>query len=190
MNPNLEHQAKTGNSSPKKKNKAKKNRSQPSKSFPIVVIPPKKTERVQHITLDEHYIKPVPSDVVYGLLPLNAYLNFDNYLTPGVTMPRPPAPTPQPDDLDITLDLQDLLQDIIAFLIDDAAVVHITHAKSVNKIIFSVMVPPNEMGKIIGKKGAIIKSLLTMFKAMGNKYEKLVEIELVEPRIKAPKVEE
>jgi len=38
------------------------------------------------------------------------------------------------------------------------------------------------MGKVIGKQGVIIKSLTSIFKAMGSKYDKVVEIELVEPR--------
>lgn len=110
-------------------------------------------------------------------------MKYSNYFHPGPVMPntldRPYDPT---------LDLEELLQDVIAFLIDDAAVVQITTSRSVNKTIFSVVVPPKEMGKIIGKKGVIIKAVMTLFMAMGNKYATSVEIELVDPRIKNTQV--
>lgn len=107
-------------------------------------------------------------------------INFENYLPKGKAQMNT---TLHPQEYDVTQDLEDLLSDMVTFLVDDNAVVHITTAKSANKIIFSVMVPPREMGKIIGKKGVLIKSLTTLFKALGNKYSKVVEIELVEPRI-------
>ena len=192
MNPNPE----TRSSKPKKTKKSHKN-SGPKPLHPRKISPfLKKSGFLADTVLDEQYITPVPSKVKYGLLSHNATIDFASYLIPnteGNTMsnptnpPRPVAPQTMP--LDVTEDLQDLLQDMIAFLIDDKAVVHITHAKSVNKLIFSVMVPPREMGKIIGKKGILIKSLGNIFKAMGSKYEKIVEIELVEPRITPEKVE-
>jgi len=84
---------------------------------------------------------------------------------------------------DVIPDLEGMLQDMIAFLIDDNATILMSTMRTASKVIFSVTVPPKEMGKIIGKKGILIKSLTMLMKAIGNKYGHNIEIELVDHKI-------
>lgn len=144
-------------------------------------------------------INVAPPPIKTGFIAHTYFEELPKKMKPNNT--KPPAPTPTPaaasqaqrkepkpitkfvdDPVDITMEMQDLLHDILELLIDDSESVTITNARSVNKTIFSVVVPPREMGKVIGKQGVIIKSLTSIFKAMGSKYDKVVEIELVEPR--------
>ena len=76
--------------------------------------------------------------------------------------------------------MKEVLETIINTLVSDKESVSISQIDGEQSIIFEVKVAENDMGKIIGKQGAIAKSIRTIMKAVASKENKRVSIEFLD----------
>ena len=65
--------------------------------------------------------------------------------------------------------MKEVLETIINTLVSDKESVSINQIDGEQSVIFEVKVAENDMGKIIGKQGAIAKSIRTIMKAVASK---------------------
>lgn len=70
--------------------------------------------------------------------------------------------------------MENLLRMIVTELVDDKDQVSITEKKEADKLIFKVKVAPEDIGKVIGKQGRIVKSIRIVIRAMQSDYKKVV----------------
>ena len=66
-------------------------------------------------------------------------------------------------------------------LVDDPTPVEVTHEGEDTDGVFRLRVGPDDLGKVIGKKGRTAKALRTLIAAAGAKQEIRVGLEIVEP---------
>lgn len=76
--------------------------------------------------------------------------------------------------------LKDLLLYIIKYLVDNPDDVLVNETVNNGSVNLSLQVNPQDMGKIIGKQGKIIKSIRNVVKILAVKEGKRVDIELIE----------
>lgn len=76
--------------------------------------------------------------------------------------------------------MKEVLETIINTLVSDKESVSINQIDGEQSVIFEVKVAENDMGKIIGKQGAIAKSIRTIMKAVASKENKRISIEFID----------
>ena len=76
--------------------------------------------------------------------------------------------------------MKEILETIINTLVSNKDAVSINQIDGEQSIIFEVKVAEEDMGKIIGKQGAIAKSIRTIMKAVASKENKRVTIEFLD----------
>ena len=76
--------------------------------------------------------------------------------------------------------MKDVLELIIASLVDNKEKVSIEETSTEKNIELKVKVAPEDMGKVIGKQGRLAKSIRTVIKSVAAKDGKKVSIEFVE----------
>ncbi len=76
--------------------------------------------------------------------------------------------------------MKNLLQTIAQELVDYPDQVFVSEKEEDDKIILSLKVAPEDMGKIIGKQGRIAKSIRTIVKAATVGVSKKVVIDIVD----------
>lgn len=76
--------------------------------------------------------------------------------------------------------MKEVLETIINTLVSDKDSVSINQIDGEQSVIFEVKVAENDMGKIIGKQGAIAKSIRTIMKAVASKENKRISIEFID----------
>ena len=76
--------------------------------------------------------------------------------------------------------MKNVLELIIASLVDNKEEISIEEISSEKSVDFKVKVAPGDMGKIIGKQGRVAKSIRTVMKSVAGKEGKKVNVEFVE----------
>lgn len=76
--------------------------------------------------------------------------------------------------------MKEILETIINTLVSNKKAVSINQIDGEQSVIFEVKVAEEDMGKIIGKQGAIAKSIRTIMKAVASKENKRVSIEFLD----------
>lgn len=75
--------------------------------------------------------------------------------------------------------MKEILNTIIANLVDDKEAVEINEINGTQSVVFEVKVAESDMGKIIGKQGRIAKSIRTVMKAVASKEHKKATVEFI-----------
>ena len=75
--------------------------------------------------------------------------------------------------------MKDILQTIIVNLVENKEEIQIEEKQDGNKILLEVKVAKDDMGKVIGRKGNVAKSIRTVMKAMALKEQKQVTVEFI-----------
>ncbi len=75
--------------------------------------------------------------------------------------------------------MKELLTIVIKNLVDTPDEVLITEKENEKSISYEVKVAKSDMGKVIGKKGKMAKSIRTVMKAVATKEHKKIVIEFV-----------
>ncbi len=74
-----------------------------------------------------------------------------------------------------------MLDYVVPWLVDNPDAIEITEAEGENgEAIFELSVDPQDMGKIIGKNGRIIRSLRTLARATGERDAAPVLVEVID----------
>lgn len=76
--------------------------------------------------------------------------------------------------------MQELVEFVVKQLVDDKDNVQISAQSQGKATTITVKVAPNEMGKVIGKRGKIITAIRCLAKAVGNKDGIKYTIEVVD----------
>lgn len=75
--------------------------------------------------------------------------------------------------------MKEILETIIANLVDNQDAVEVNEINGTQSIVFEVKVAEGDMGKIIGKQGRIAKSIRTVMKAVAAKEHKKATVEFI-----------
>ncbi len=73
-----------------------------------------------------------------------------------------------------------LVEAIAKSLVNNPDAVEVREIPSENEVVIELKVAPEDMGKVIGKKGRIAKALRTVVKAAATKANKKVAVEIVQ----------
>ena len=76
--------------------------------------------------------------------------------------------------------MKEVLEIMIACLVDNRDQVNIEEVVNDRSIDYKVKVAPEDMGKVIGKQGRVAKSIRTVIKSVAGKEGKHVNVEFVE----------
>lgn len=76
--------------------------------------------------------------------------------------------------------MKDVLELIIASLVNNKEEISIEETSNEKSIDFKVKVAEGDMGKVIGKQGRVAKSIRTVMKSIVGKQGKKVNVEFVE----------
>ena len=76
--------------------------------------------------------------------------------------------------------MKEVLEIMIACLVDNRDRVNIEEVVNDRNIEYKVKVAPEDMGKVIGKQGRVAKSIRTVIKSVAGKEGKRVNVEFVE----------
>lgn len=76
-------------------------------------------------------------------------------------------------------DTSALLESLIRSLVDDPDAVAITRTETPGGELFEVSVAADDVGKVIGRSGRIIKSLRTLMRAAGSVDGRHVDLEIL-----------
>ncbi len=76
--------------------------------------------------------------------------------------------------------MKDVLELIIASLVNNKEEISIEETSNEKSIDFKVKVAEGDMGKVIGKQGRVAKSIRTVMKSIAGKQGKKVNVEFVE----------
>lgn len=76
--------------------------------------------------------------------------------------------------------MKELLTYIAKNLVNDPDAVCVTETMQGDEIIFELHVAADDMGKVIGRHGRIAKEIRTLMKAVGNRENKKVSVEIVD----------
>ena len=76
--------------------------------------------------------------------------------------------------------MTELLTYLVRQIVDDADAVEVERRDDQSCIELTIHVAPDDIGKVIGKSGRVIKALRTLMRAAGLKEDKKVLVELVE----------
>lgn len=74
-----------------------------------------------------------------------------------------------------------LVDTLARSLVDDPTPVEVREEGSPEDTVYRVKVGPNDLGKVIGKKGRTAKALRTLLAAVAAKQDRRVTLEIVEP---------
>ena len=75
--------------------------------------------------------------------------------------------------------MKEILETIITSLVDDKDAVEINEIDKEKSVVFEVKVAEADMGKVIGKKGRIARSIRTVVKAAATKEQKRATVEFI-----------
>lgn len=77
-------------------------------------------------------------------------------------------------------DIVTLVRELVDSLVDDKDAVSVTGEDDRGGVIVNVTVAEDEMGKVIGRQGRVIKAIRTIARAAGSRTDMSVEVEVVE----------
>ena len=75
-------------------------------------------------------------------------------------------------------DMKELLENIAKYLVDDPGAVEVNEAETDKGVSLSLSVAPDDMGKVIGKKGCIARAIRTVIKAAAIHNDVRVNVEI------------
>jgi predicted RNA-binding protein YlqC (UPF0109 family) len=79
----------------------------------------------------------------------------------------------------VAADTAALIDYLVRSLVDNTDAVSITHTATPGGELFEISVAPDDVGKIIGRSGRIVKALRTLMRAAGSVDGRNVDIEIL-----------
>lgn len=77
--------------------------------------------------------------------------------------------------------VQNFLSELLKALVDNPDAVQVTRTVDEMGVLMTVDIAPEDMGKIIGRKGATAKSIRTLLRVVGMKDQQRVNMKINEP---------
>ncbi len=76
--------------------------------------------------------------------------------------------------------MKELVEVLARALVDKPDAVRVTETGGTSTVVLEVRVDPDDMGKVIGRQGRVVKAIRTVVKAAGIKQGKKVSVEVVQ----------
>jgi predicted RNA-binding protein YlqC (UPF0109 family) len=76
-------------------------------------------------------------------------------------------------------DLRDFVENLTRWLVDDPDKVRVTEVGAENIVMYELHVAPDDVGRVIGKKGRTANALRTVLRAAAGRKRKRVSLEIV-----------
>ena len=76
--------------------------------------------------------------------------------------------------------MEEMLRVLVKELVDDPSKIEINSKKEGNTTTLELKVAQEDMGKVIGKQGKIAKSIRTLMKAYGAKYNEKINVDILD----------
>jgi len=76
--------------------------------------------------------------------------------------------------------MKELIEYIAKTLVDDPSQVQVDEIKGTSSVVLELRVAPEDMGRIIGRKGRVANAMRTLVMVLGGKEGKRVTMEIVE----------
>lgn len=76
--------------------------------------------------------------------------------------------------------MKEIVRTIVEPLVENVEAVEITETTNGNEVFLELKVSPDDMGRVIGRKGRIAKAIRTVLKSAGIKADKYVTLNIVE----------
>ncbi len=75
--------------------------------------------------------------------------------------------------------MQELVEYIARSLVDDPSQVRVTEVEGSSMIIYELRVAPEDMGRVIGKKGRVANAIRTLLRVVSARLSKPATLEIV-----------
>ena len=76
--------------------------------------------------------------------------------------------------------MKDLLMYVIQNLVDNPDEIQITERDTGTEVVFEIRVADNDMGKIIGRQGRVVKDIRTLMKTVAQRQFKRVSVDIMD----------
>jgi uncharacterized protein len=76
--------------------------------------------------------------------------------------------------------VKEVLEYVARALVDDPDAVEVTEVAGERSVILQLKVAPNDMGKVIGKRGRTVKAIRSLVRAAGSRQGVTTLVEIVE----------
>ena len=76
--------------------------------------------------------------------------------------------------------MKELLEYVARALVDDPEAVEVTEVEGERSVTLQLTVAPEDMGKVIGKRGRIARALRSLMRAAGTREGVTAQVEIVE----------
>ena len=76
--------------------------------------------------------------------------------------------------------MEEMLRFLVKGLVGDPSKIEINSRKEGNVTTLELKVADEDMGKVIGKQGKIAKSIRTLMKAYGTKYNEKINVDIID----------
>ena len=78
----------------------------------------------------------------------------------------------------MSTDLRGLIEDIVRSLVDDPSQVQVEEVEGTGITVYEIRVAPEEVGRVIGRRGMTINAIRTVLRAAGGHQGKRVGVEI------------
>ena len=78
-----------------------------------------------------------------------------------------------------TAETQELVRYLVTSLVDSPETLVVQVSETDQSVTFAVTLDPDDIGKVIGRQGRIIKAIRTLARAAGSTDNKQIEVEVV-----------
>ena len=79
-----------------------------------------------------------------------------------------------------TVDIKSLIEQIVRALVDHPDQVHVNEIEGTHSVVLELSVAPDDVGKVIGKKGIHADAIRRIVHAIGGKTKKRYVLEILE----------
>lgn len=76
--------------------------------------------------------------------------------------------------------MKKILEYIVSSIVENTESINIEESEEEGTIIFTIQVDPNELGKVIGKEGKVIRAIRNIMKIAAMKENKRIHITIAE----------
>ncbi len=85
-----------------------------------------------------------------------------------------------PNDMVDTLSVVDLVREIAQALVDEPAAVEVQSVAREENTVLRLKVAPQDVGKVVGRQGNVIRSLRTLAMTIGARIGRRIHLEIVQ----------
>lgn len=78
--------------------------------------------------------------------------------------------------------LRELVEGIVRSIVDDPSQVQVTETKAEGTVLYEIRVAPEEVGRVIGRKGRVVNAIRAIVRAAAGRHRKRANVEILQDR--------